>query len=181
MNTATRNLEDDHVSILRLIEVMGRVIGSENPEVGHLEDMVDIIRNFADGIHHAKEENQFFPYLAKRGFSLQNGPVAVMLHEHVQGREYVKGIADGISALKNGDRDALDDVYINMKNYAELLHNHIGKENNILFRMADRALSDDDQLTLLKEFAEAESGFSAGKKEEYINRINELATVYGVE
>jgi hemerythrin-like domain-containing protein len=181
MGTATRNLEDDHVHILRLIEVMGRVIGSENPEISHLEDMVDIIRNFADGIHHAKEENQFFPYLAKRGFSLQNGPVAVMLHEHVQGREYVKGMADGIGALKNGDLDALSDIYINMKGYGQLLHNHIGKENNILFRMADRALSEDDQLTLLKEFAEAEAGFSAVRKEKYINRINELAEEYGVE
>ena len=33
MNTATKNLEDDHVHILQLIEVMERVIGSENPDI----------------------------------------------------------------------------------------------------------------------------------------------------
>ena len=91
MNTATKNLEDDHVHILHLIEVMERVIGSENPDVSHLESIVDIIRNYADGLHHAKEENQFFPFLSKRGFSLSQGPVAVMLHEHAQGRDYVRG------------------------------------------------------------------------------------------
>ena len=36
-----------------------------------------------------------------------------------------------------------------MAGYAELLQNHIGKENNILFRMADRALSESDHKDLL--------------------------------
>ena len=43
-----------------------------------------------------------------------------------------------------------------MAGYAELLQNHISKENNILFRMADNALSEKDQQDLLKQFEEAE-------------------------
>ena len=92
MNTATKNLEDDHVHILKLLDVMERIIGSDNPDISHLESIVDIIKNFADGLHHAKEENQFFPFLAKRGFSLTQGPVAVMLNEHERGRDFVKEI-----------------------------------------------------------------------------------------
>jgi hemerythrin-like domain-containing protein len=162
MNTATNNLEDDHIHILKLIEVMERVIGSDNPDVSHLESIVDIIRNFADGLHHAKEENQFFPFLAKRGFSLTQGPVAVMLHEHVQGRDFVKGIADNISLYKSGNISALGKIYSNMAGYAELLQNHIGKENNILFQMADRALSESDHQDLLTQFGEAEKNHSSG-------------------
>jgi hemerythrin-like domain-containing protein len=181
MNTATKNLEDDHVHIIKLIEVMERVIGSENPDICHLESIVDIIRNFADGLHHAKEENQFFPLLSKRGFSLTQGPVAVMLHEHIQGREFVKGIADNIVLYKGGNISALGRIYSNMAGYAELLKNHIGKENNILFRMADRALSETDHQNLLKQFEEAERNFSAGSSSsEYINRIKKLASSYGV-
>jgi hemerythrin-like domain-containing protein len=181
MNTATKNLEDDHVHILKLVEIIERVIGSENPDVSHLESIVDIIRNFADGLHHAKEENQFFPFLSKRGFSLSQGPVAVMLHEHIQGREFVKGMADNISLYKGGNNSALGRIYSNMAGYAELLKNHIGKENNILFRMADRALSETDNQELLKQFEEAETdqgkGFSSA---EYINRIQQLALSYGI-
>jgi hemerythrin-like domain-containing protein len=181
MNTATENLEDDHVHILKLIEVMERVIGSENPDVNHLESIVDIIRNFADELHHAKEENQFFPFLSKRGFSLSQGPVAVMLHEHVQGRDFVKEIAYNISLYKGGNISALGNLYSNMAGYAELLQNHIGKENNILFRMADRALSETDHRELLKQFEEAEKIHASGSSSrEYIKRIQQLASAYGV-
>jgi hemerythrin-like domain-containing protein len=181
MNTATMNLEEDHVHILKLIEVMERVIGSENPDVGHLESIVDIIRSFADGLHHAKEENQFFPFLSKRGFSLTQGPVAVMLHEHIQGREFVKGMTSNISLYKGGNNSALGRIYSNMAGYAELLKNHIGKENNILFRMADRALSETDNRELLKQFEEAEKEHGASSSSaEYISRIQQLASSYNV-
>jgi hemerythrin-like domain-containing protein len=160
---------------------MENVIGSENPDIGHIETMVDIIRNFADGLHHAKEENQFFPFLAKRGFSLTQGPVGVMLNEHVRGRELVKGIADNITLYKNGNLSALNNIYSNMAGYAELLKNHIGKENNILFRMADNALSDSDQKDLLKQFEEAEKKYASHfSSEDYIKKIRLLASTYGI-
>ena len=85
MNTATKNLEDDHVHVLKLTDVMKTVTRTENPDIDHIESIIDIIRNFADGLHHAKEENHFFPALEKKGFSPQQGPVAVMLHEHMEG------------------------------------------------------------------------------------------------
>jgi hemerythrin-like domain-containing protein len=180
MNTATKNLEDDHVHILKLTEVMGRVIGSDYPDVNHLESIVDLIRNFADGLHHAKEENQFFPFLAERGFSLSQGPVGVMIHEHTIGREYVKGMAENIALYKGGNTAALGKIYSNMAGYVELLQNHISKENNILFRMADSALSEADHRHLLGEFEKAEASHSSGSPEEYIRRIDQLASVYGL-
>lgn len=70
MNTATKNLENDHVHILRLKDVMEIITSADRPEIIDLETIVDLIKNFADGSHHAKEENLFFPLLAERGFSL---------------------------------------------------------------------------------------------------------------
>lgn len=181
MNTATKNLEEDHVHILRLLEVMERIAGSENPDIGQIEAIVDIIKNFADGSHHAKEENQFFPFLEKRGFSLSQGPVAVMLNEHMRGREFVRGIADNIASYKRGDISALGKIYSNMAGYAELLQNHISKENNILFRMADNALSEEDHQELLKQFEEAEKRQASGtSSSEYVKIIEQLASAHGV-
>ena len=151
MNTATKNLEDDHVHILKLIDVMEHITHTENPDVNHLEKIVYIIRNFADGLHHAKEENLFFPLLAEKGFSPTQGPVAVMLHEHVLGRNFVKGMADNITLFKSGNKAALSEIFRNMNGYSEFLRNHISKENNILFRMADNALSESDQNNLLEQ------------------------------
>jgi hemerythrin-like domain-containing protein len=181
MKTATKNLEDDHVHILRLINVMEHITHSENPDINHLESIVDIIRNFADGLHHAKEENMFFPFLEGKGFSAVQGPLAVMLHEHMQGRNFVKGISDNITSFKSGNKSSVREIYKNMAGYAELLRNHISKENNILFRMADKALSDIEQQNLLAQFDTVEKNRLAGTRvTDYIERIKTLASFYKV-
>jgi hemerythrin-like domain-containing protein len=68
-----------------------------------------------------------------------------------------------------------------MNGYADLLTNHISKENNILFRMADKVLSDDEQKRLLESFEKIEQNRSVGTQaNDYIERINTLASNYGV-
>jgi hemerythrin-like domain-containing protein len=182
MNSATQNLENDHVYILRLIDVMEKITAADKPVASDLESVVYLIRNYADGLHHAKEENLLFPMLAERGFSLEQGPVAVMLHEHTQGRNFVRGMSDGIEKYKKGDEKAIRTIFENMAGYIDLLRNHIAKENNILFRMSDRVLSGNDNEYLLKEFSKVESG----KREEgfltgYIKEIEKLEETYKVK
>jgi hemerythrin-like domain-containing protein len=179
MNSATGNLENDHIHILQLTEIMKRMTSLEVPDIGHIETVVDVIKNFADGIHHAKEENLLFPKLEEKGFSPHQGPVAVMLHEHTEGRNYVKGIVENLSLYRSGNMGAVKDIYKNMLAYSNLLDNHITKENNILFRMADNVLSNEEQSTLLSQFENEEQNSKSGKKpEDYISAINALAAIY---
>ena len=179
MNTATKNLEQDHESILKLIDVMEAMTTHTDPDIADYEEVVDLIRNFADGLHHAKEETLFFPLMAERGFSMKQGPIAMMLSEHEQGRNYVKRISENIRLLKERDLSALNMIYRNMLGYCELLRNHIAKENNVLFRMADNALSEEDQQTLLTQFGQVENhGSSNHQKHDFIARIEKLTQIY---
>jgi len=179
MNSATQNLEDDHVYILKLIDVMEIMTKSSEPDITDLEEAVEIIKNFADGLHHSKEETLLFPMMSERGFSTQQGPVAMMLHEHSQGRAYVKEISENIELFKNGDLSALAFIYSNMLGYGELLRNHIAKENNVLFRMADQALPKEDQQFLYKQFEEIENrGIPNQQKKDFIVRIERLTQSY---
>ena len=181
MNFATQNLEDDHIYILRLIDVMESMTTQPAPEVAHLEEAVELIKNYADGLHHAKEETLLFPMMAERGFSTTQGPVAVMLHEHAAGREYVKGMSENIRLLKEGDLSAVNMIYANIHGYSELLQNHIYKENNMLFRMADNALSDSDQQSLFQHFEQLENeGGSNPKKSDFVARIVRLEQAYNI-
>jgi hemerythrin-like domain-containing protein len=181
MNTATKNLENDHIYVIKLTDVMKAITHSEKPDIDHIESIIDIIKNFADGLHHAKEENLLFPALGKKGFSPQQGPIAVMLHEHVEGRNYVKGMVENLELFKNGSKAAVGPLYQNMSGYAELLDSHITKENNILFRMADNVLSDAEQANLLREFESIEQNRPAGTRvTDYIDRINALALTYKI-
>ena len=52
MNTATKNLEDDHIYVLKLTDVMKAVTRSENVDSENIGNIIDIIKNFADGLHH---------------------------------------------------------------------------------------------------------------------------------
>jgi hemerythrin-like domain-containing protein len=179
MKTATENLENDHVNILRLTDVMERMISHKSTNSDHFAKAVEIIKNYADGFHHAKEENLLFPLMAEKGFSLSQGPVAVMISEHIAGRDFVKGITDGTSKFEKGDKSALKDIYLNMQGYIDLLRGHIAKENNILFKMADRILSDGDQEKLLKGFAKVEeAGLCGGGAADCIQKIDELESEY---
>jgi hemerythrin-like domain-containing protein len=175
MKTATQNLEDDHVHILRLIDVMESMTHASHPDPAHLETALDLVRHFADGLHHAKEENLLFPLMVEKGFSFEQGPVAVMMHDHVEGRNFVKAAAENIILYKNGDTKALQHVFDNMNGYIFLLRSHIAKENNVLFRMADKVFSEQEQKSLLADFeaVEAEQG-----KADFQSRIDKLAAIY---
>jgi hemerythrin-like domain-containing protein len=179
MTTATQNLENDHIQILRLIEVMERIAKSIDPNVEHLKLIVKVIREFADGLHHAKEEQLLFPLMVRKGFSNESGPVAVMLHDHAEGRNYVKAMAENIVLFEKGEALALKAIYSNMLDYADLLKNHIGKENNVLFRMADKAFTSAEQESLLLDFSKLENSLENGRrKADFEDLINSLAGIY---
>jgi len=179
MKTATQNLENDHVHILHLIDVMEQMTKYPKPDADHLESVVYIIKNYADGLHHAKEEKLLFPLMVEKGFSNEQGPIAVMLFDHVEGRNFVKGMADNIPDYRKGKKDSLQIIFLNMKGYIELLRGHISKENNVLFRMADTAISETEQADLLEKFENLEQGITGQESlNDFIKRIEYLADIY---
>ena len=179
MKLATDNLIDDHVLIVEVMDFMDYITTIDNPDVEHLEFIVSFIREFADGHHHAKEEGLLFPKLVEKGMPKEQGPIGVMLSEHDKGRAYVKGMAENISLYKSGKNEALKAVYLNMKGYTSLLRDHIHKENNILFKMADNFLSGEEQNQLLEKFNQEETANNVqSKKEHFISRIKEFTAVY---
>uniref|UniRef100_UPI003217D272 hemerythrin domain-containing protein n=1 Tax=uncultured Draconibacterium sp. TaxID=1573823 RepID=UPI003217D272 len=179
MKRATENLENDHVYILRLTEVILAMVKQQSANVEHFKSIIGLIRNFADGTHHKKEEDLLFPIMGKKGFSPEQGPVAVMLHEHEEGRKYVSKAAKGIQELEAGNSVALQAIYNNLSEYALLLQQHIDKENNVLFRMADQVLSSDEQQGLLVQFLEIEGSTNLEFNSEVsILKIDKLVAIY---
>ena len=55
------------------------------------------------------------------------------------------------------DPAATNQIAENARGYIDLLRAHIGKENNVLFPMADRALTPEDQAHLAQEFERFEA------------------------
>ena len=109
-------------------------------------------QQFADQCHHAKEEDVFFPLLKQRGIPEQGGPIGVMLHEHVLGRTCVGRMQEAGQASPFDFRTFADAA----KQYIPLLRNHIFKENNVLFRMAEQVMSEADDAEVTSRFTQVE-------------------------
>jgi len=113
--------------------------------------------------------------MEKRGIPRQAGPIGVMLTEHDQGRAYVRGMDEAGKRFASGDKTSLKAALDNARGYAELLRQHIDKEDNILYQMADQVLTTTDQEELLSRFEEVErERIGAGKHEEYVKLVEDL-------
>jgi len=109
-------------------------------------------QEFADQCHHAKEEDVFFPVLKQRGIPEQGGPIGVMLHEHDLGRDCVGRMWEASQTQPFDSRTFAEAA----KQYLPLLRQHIFKENNILFRMAERVMSEADDADVTSKFSQVE-------------------------
>lgn len=148
-------------------------------EPKHLEDIVGFIHVFADKYHHAKEEDTLFPAMADAGIPREGGPIAVMLAEHVKGREYVKKVKDAIPAYQGGDPKAAPKIPANARSYIALLRQHIDKEDFVLYPMADRVLSEAAQERHEREFACIEGEIAGGEKHEQFHEpLDRSAKIY---
>ena len=108
----------------------------------------DFFAQFADKCHHAKEEDLFFPLLRERGIPEEGGPIGVMLHEHDVGRDCVRRMREASQA------DEFDGAKFATAahEFIPLLRQHIHKENNVLFKMAEQVLSDGDDADMDDKF-----------------------------
>jgi hemerythrin-like domain-containing protein len=154
---ATELLMEEHQLIERALRMLLRLAerGKPGPEIA---SVLSFLSEFADGHHHAKEEQILFPALEEAGFPRDDGPVAVMLHEHDLGRSLIARMRElsplESDAARAGFRDAA-------QQYAELLSQHIQKENDVLFRMAERAIDGPERERLEEAFSSYESAAEA--------------------
>ncbi len=176
-------LKEEHRGIEQMLDILESILNrmeqGEYANAGHLEKIVDFFQVFADTCHHGKEEELLFPSLEAAGLPSEGGPVSVMLAEHNQGRSFILGMKEGIERYKQANSRDGALFTENAWNYIMLLRQHIDKENNILFRMADMHIPEDRQQELLVEFEEIETErIGAGKHEEYHELLHEYTKRY---
>lgn len=141
---AIETLMSEHRLILRALAALEafaeevRLGGGDQAELGRF---VAFLREYADALHHGKEEEILFSAMVEAGFPRQSGPVGVMLLEHDAGRRHVAelaGLAAQAGAWGEPERARLVATALA---FATLLRAHIHKEDAILYPMAEQRLS----------------------------------------
>ncbi len=177
---ATDILMDEHRVIERVLLTLataaGRLEQGQAVRPGFFLEAADFIKGFADGCHHQKEEGVLFKAMEAAGLPSSGGPVAVMLSEHEMGRAYTRAMRDAAQKLENGDQAARGSLVSNARAYVELLHQHIAKEDGILYPLASRIIPPDAQERLVDDFEHVEhEETGAGVHEKYLALAKRLA------
>ena len=139
---STASLRKDHDLIEKVIKAMDATItlleeGKQIPE-SILNPVIDFSKNFTDVCHHSKEEGSLFPALEKAGMPRNMGPIAMMLMDHERSREIGASMEESAKQyLSTGDSSKLIN---DMQQYVEHITEHLWKENNRLFMMAEARL-----------------------------------------
>ncbi len=160
MATATQILRHEHEAVLKMLEALEQAAqkleqGGEVPPAV-LADLLEFFKIFADQCHHGKEEELLFPLLERKGIPREGGPVGVMLDEHEEGRALVRQMAGAVAEIQSGHADGRIHWAMAARAYAQLLREHIFKENNFLFPMAERVLTPEEQEGLAESFEKLE-------------------------
>ncbi len=136
--TEHRLIEQALEALVAFADEVRRKSTDDKEELGRF---VAFIRDFADACHHGKEEDILFAAMVEAGFSRDGGPIAVMLLEHDQGREQVRRLAELAAQAAPWSVEDRQRVAEAAYGYANLLHQHIHKEDAILYPMAGQRLS----------------------------------------
>lgn len=137
--TATATLREEHGLILHVTDALEHSLDTLDdghaPDLDLIRDCVEFFRLFADACHHGKEEALLFVELEQSGMRSDQGPVAVMLEEHRRGRALVRKMADALADAPSNA--AMHTLRTAAWAWIDLIRSHIGKEDAILFEIAD--------------------------------------------
>jgi hemerythrin-like domain-containing protein len=145
-------LSEEHKIILRALDVVDhmalRVQNDQPVEAADVETILRFLRGFADDHHQTVEESALFPELMRTA-ATSEGPLRQMIFEHDQERSLVEGVEDALYTKKGTE-------FVEFANrLTQLLRIHIYKEDHILFKLAEDALSaeqDENVTTEMSKF-----------------------------
>ena len=183
---STTSLRHDHKLIEKVLDALDTTIkllkdGKQIPEEILLPTL-DFTQNFTDVCHHGKEEEALFPALEKAGMPTNMGPIRMMLIDHERTKEIVTHIVK--SSKKYLESGISNYLIESLELYVQHVTEHLWKENNRLFMMADARLNyaakdidknlNDVEEKKLKELGKTRSHYEslADELEKNVSKIN---------
>lgn len=178
------NLKEDHVLIQRMLTVLEGYVrdaqAGRSLSAPALRDAVDFVRRFADACHHGKEEQSLFPVLSGKSEAIAEGPVRVLESEHEIGRSCVRRLDAAIPGVEAGDPQASQEAAAAIAEYTRLLRQHIAKEEDVLFEIAQTIIAPEEAEALWQQFEAVEESMGADAHAHFHRLVEELERRAGI-
>jgi hemerythrin-like domain-containing protein len=146
-------LVDEHKLIKRWLALIPDLVKNldltSTNESQMIENGIDLIRSYADRLHHGKEEDILFSY-----FDDTVDIFRVIYEDHKKARGLVQEM---LHALDEKNSRVLAGK---MLEYAALLNEHIHKEDGVLFPWLDSRLTEKEKSELLTRFEQSDKSLA---------------------
>lgn len=117
-----------------------------------MQRAIDFLLEFGDKIHNTKEEKFLFPLMGQKGVPLEGGPIGVMLMEHDAERKLLQRMMAELPNLAEATVAGRQKFAAEGFEYLKIRAEHIWKENDVLYAMGRKVISDEENTSLLQDF-----------------------------
>lgn len=163
--SAIEIMMEEHKNIKDMLKIVRKaclfILEGKEVDFDEFNKIVYFIRNYADAHHHKKEEIMLFNRMVDEiGETAEKVVKYGMLVEHDLGRLYVSSLNEALEELKKGNKEAKLDVIANAISYTNLLERHIHKEDNVIYKFAQRELKEETMNLINNECIDFENKFN---------------------
>jgi len=165
----TQLLSDEHKAVLQKLTALEKVFGNLDKKEAVAAELKELTTFFKAEfwVHFTKEEEALFPEI-ETFLPRDAGPLGVMLMEHEDLRKTNDIIQKATAEYLGGTPGAATKQTLREQgtHFIQVLRDHINKEDNILFMMANMHLNQQQMDKVAKLFLDIEGGHKAeGEKE----------------
>lgn len=129
--------------------------------------VVEFLRQYADQLHHAKEERVLFPAIARTCPGQFDDALRTLSVEHVTFRDFARSLAD-CDLAQAPDRERFVEV---ARQYVGALRSHINREHHQLFGKVRHQLSAAEHAELARACAQAEQETGVADEAQRLARL----------
>jgi len=154
LSKGLKQLKSEHPPLLRQLEDLydlTQKINQENDIEANFAALITKVKEFKAALdpHSEREEGILFPMMGVY-IGTTSGPIAVMEYEHDQAKanigEFLTMVGSGLGSTEEKKQAAelIQNAYF-------ILTEHFSKEENVLFPMAERMLTDEEKEELFQK------------------------------
>lgn len=117
--------------------------------------IVELIRSYADVIHHSKEEDILFEQMREHDTELPDEVqrnIAVLIEEHITALDLANEMHKGIRAYHRGTPQAREEILKSVNEYLEIMQPHFKMEENEVFPAMVDVLSQEEKDKMKADF-----------------------------
>jgi hemerythrin-like domain-containing protein len=181
---AIQILDEEHFWIARMLDCL-QSIAEGQKETGELdsgsaEELMELFETFADGSHQKKEEQHLFPRLHMHVASKEEALIQGLASDHKSEVGHMIRMRSTLESAIHGDATSRREFARAAEEFLSLERAHMNKEMHVLYPLARRLLTMEDDKAIVKAFEKLEiSGPAAQERTKA--RISALCVRLGVD